>query len=99
MVDTKQMIGEVWPGTQCAWNAFMAAKVYDIGVRLATGLLIMAKFTPQPTMPTKRAASCGFSKMRRSRSSSTASRCELEVFSASDLLHRVGGYHLAARIW
>ena len=82
MVDTQQKIGEVWPGTECAWNAFMAAKVYDIGVRLATGLLIMAKFTLQPTMPPKRAASCGFSPMRRSRSSSTASPCKLDVFSA-----------------
>ena len=58
MLDTQQKIGEVWQGTQCAWNAFMAAKVYDIGVRLATALLIMAKFTLQPTMPPKRAACC-----------------------------------------
>src|SRR2546422_1016357 len=96
MVDTKQMIGEVWPGTQCAWNAFMAAKVYDIGVRLATALLIMAKFTLQPSMPPQRAASCAFPTRGRSRSSSTASPCKLGLFSAKEPLDMAGGYNLAA---
>lgn len=63
----------------------MAAKVYDIGVRLATALLIAAKFTLQPTMPPNRAARCSFPTMRRSRSSRTASPCKLGVFS-----HRTG---------
>src|SRR3989442_7181718 len=67
MVDTKQMIGEVWPGTQCAWNAFMAAKGYAIGGRLSTALFIKAKVTLPTSMPPQKAASCGFSTMRRYR--------------------------------